>query len=81
MHLHIFQITNRDAFQGFAIGGQWLYGIAGHVRIFVYTGLGYPLRNALLELNGKATHRSLPIPNRYGPFLANVPQRQVEQFQ
>lgn len=81
MHLHVFQITNRDAFQGLAIGGQWLYGIAGHVRIFVYTGLGYPLRSALLELKGKASHRRLPIQNRYDLFLANVPKRQVEQFQ
>lgn len=40
-------------------------------------GLGYSCG----MLNGKASQRSLPIPNRHGPLLAEVPQGQVEQFQ
>lgn len=38
------------------------------------------LRDPVLKLNTKPIQRSLPVPNRHVPFLADIFQRQVEQF-
>lgn len=38
------------------------------------------LRDPILKLDTKPIERSLPIPNRHIPFLANIAQCQVEQF-
>ena len=37
--------------------------------------------DAVSELNGKSGQRGLPVPNRHGPFLADVVQGQIEQFE
>jgi len=38
------------------------------------------MRDPVLKLNTKPIQRSLPVPNRHVPFLANISQCQVEQF-
>ncbi len=38
------------------------------------------MRDPVLKLNTKPTQRSLPVPNRHVPFLANISQCQLEQF-
>ena len=38
------------------------------------------LRDPILKLNTKPIERSLPVSNRHVPFLADISQRQVEQF-
>jgi hypothetical protein len=38
------------------------------------------MRDPVLKLNTKPIDRSLPVPNRHVPFLANISQCQVEQF-
>ena len=38
------------------------------------------MRDPVLKLNTKPIQRSLPVPNRHVPFLANISQRQVEQI-
>jgi hypothetical protein len=41
---------------------------------------GSLIRDPVLKLNTKPIQRSLPVPNRHVPFLANISQCQVEQF-
>jgi hypothetical protein len=38
------------------------------------------MNGKLLKLNPKPIQRSLPVPNRHVPFLANISQHQVEKF-
>ena len=47
----------------------------------MYTAVELDARHALVKLNSKAIQCSLPISYRHGPFLADVVQRQVEQFE
>jgi len=38
------------------------------------------LRHPAFKLDSKPVQRSLPIPDGHRPFLADVLQRQIEQF-
>lgn len=44
-------------------------------------GVSSLLRASRLELEGKASQGGFPVPGRRGPFLADVPECQVEQLQ
>jgi len=39
------------------------------------------LWHPILELDSKLIHGGLPVPDWHGLFCANVPERQVDQFQ
>lgn len=53
----------------------------GRIPNFVQTVYGLTDKHALLEHDGKPVESGFPVFQRLGSFLADVHQRQIEQFQ